>query len=738
MVMAPTCAELEVSEQGCDVEPTQGRLSLALCTHGYSKAFCLVCRRGEFGSAFAQRPPDTEADETRKDDLVVKAVEVCDRPAGFRAVQIPPLTDCFSPTKAPTSSLANEVATTLSDHEQRLRRCLADWCEAQERLVDKALAQLRLEAPFQCRSSPDGISGCPSVSTEAAPTSLISLGPPEGASGGSTQASASARLATIPSPSLSTEMCDARRVSICTDFGEGGHDAMESYSATDTPTPGRGHSKDSSLNPGEESPGDMTMTASTCPEGRAKRRTQLRRSLSSANANNTPTSKRSTLLETLYLSSEKMDMEQTQSQELARGWVARNCPDWETLQEYFRTEPDDYGTCIEKFVRHRFFELFTLSVIVLNSIFIAYSSDLAMDSVEVAATEGEEESQFVGMEAAFCLFYTGEFFLKLVAFGKRFFMCRDWKWNWFDLTLVITSNYDFIMSTFIAADSMNMAFMRLLRLTKMMKMFRLVRVMKAFRELRLITRSLVQSASSMFWSLVLLFFVMFIFGNLFLQGTVTFLKDADASMVADRDQEEIHRWFGGLYSCMITLFLSSTGGVSYGEPARFIRVMGEHYYLMFLVYMAFYLFVVTNIVTGLLVEATMNNAEEDSQKLISEELARKNAYLNTIKAIFKRMDEDQNDTIGLFGGAGSRDLRPPDLLQSHFSRWRRGSGFRRLRCRLPEAQGICAKYGPHQSAAGAPAYAEQGGGPAGTLPDRLQRHSHDRAWERSAAGRPMK
>lgn len=301
-----------------------------------------------------------------------------------------------------------------------------------------------------------------------------------------------------------------------------------------------------------------------------------------------------------------------------------------------RSDLPEPTTRVARLVHSVWFDYFCAFFIVLNSVFIAVASDYAMGHLHDPETSWSRV-----VDASFCAFYTGELALRITAHSWRFFACKDWMWNWFDVILVISAHYDLVMSM-MDLNSIKVNTMRLLRLTKMLKMFRIIRVMKAFRELRLIMRSLLSSVNSMFWSLVMLVFIMFLVGSLFLQGVIEHLQAGAAS---EEEKENILLYWGSMQGCVLTLYTASTGGVGWEEPAKILSGVGEHYYYIFVVYIAFFMFAVTNVITSLLVEATMNNAEIDTKRMMNDELTRKYVYIDFIKKLYSAMDEDNSGSL---------------------------------------------------------------------------------------------
>ena len=127
---------------------------------------------------------------------------------------------------------------------------------------------------------------------------------------------------------------------------------------------------------------------------------------------------------------------------------------------------------------------------------------------------------FDAVHAAYAILFTVEVVLRLIAFGLYDYICnKDWKWNWLDLFVVVTSWIEIIAdqmtSGSVRGTNTNLRIIRILRLGRLVRVVRIVRVVRLFRALRTLVASLMGTLKSLFWSFLLLFLVIYIFGILF-------------------------------------------------------------------------------------------------------------------------------------------------------------------------------------------------------------------------------
>ncbi|CAJ1348257.1 unnamed protein product [Effrenium voratum] len=226
-----------------------------------------------------------------------------------------------------------------------------------------------------------------------------------------------------------------------------------------------------------------------------------------------------------------------------------------------------------------------MSVILLNAIIISYMSDHEMKN------PGAPTPYVLMMiELGFGCFYAVELLLKLAVHRLYFFINEDMRWNIFDLALVCFSGIEIFTSFVLFSDGtqkgMNLTFLRLLRLCKIAKVLRVLRTLRFFRELRLMLDCVLGSVLNAIWCIAMLFFVMFIFSLLLVQGLADYLGE----------------------------YARANGEHSLGDP----HVGSELLSFVFLLFVALFTISVWNIVTSTFVEKALKLAQPDLESLVME------------------------------------------------------------------------------------------------------------------------
>lgn len=260
---------------------------------------------------------------------------------------------------------------------------------------------------------------------------------------------------------------------------------------------------------------------------------------------------------------------------------------------------------------------------------MGYSAEYAANNLQDQTTVLIELVEFL-----FSLFYLLELMFRIFALGWFFFFNPDLRWNAFDAFLVVIAVFDQIM-TFSRLDAgRNTSQMRIARLPKMFRLVRVFRIMRMFRPLRLILKSILGSMKAMLWSTVLILIVTYVVGIVILQAAT---EEREIALENLNSVERIEEYWSSLRDAMLSLYMSSTGGIDWKDAADSVKPMGAFYYLVFLLYMTFFIFVIMNTLTSLFVSTSIRSAERDQQNIIAEEMRKKHDHIQKIKTLFKNL-----------------------------------------------------------------------------------------------------
>lgn len=259
----------------------------------------------------------------------------------------------------------------------------------------------------------------------------------------------------------------------------------------------------------------------------------------------------------------------------------------------------------QKIARHSAFEMATMLVVIANSIWIWVDADLNKEPVLARALP-----IFQVAENCFCVFFVFEWLVRFLSFKHKLDSLQD-GWFCFDSLLVCLTVVDTWVLTIIyllsaatnsdttgglGVDASVLKLCRMMRLTRMCRMARLLRYMP---ELLIILRGLWIASKSVFFTLILLLFVIFVFG-------ITFRQLTENTPVGAR-------YFSSVHDSMISLFLHGT----LPDMAEMVFTLGAQHLGLGLL-LVFFILIATltimNMLVGVLVEsvATVSTIENET------------------------------------------------------------------------------------------------------------------------------
>lgn len=289
------------------------------------------------------------------------------------------------------------------------------------------------------------------------------------------------------------------------------------------------------------------------------------------------------------------------------------------------------------FVRSDAFDYGIGLVIMLNTAFLGVQVDLEVRKQRSA----QEEDVLDSIETAFVVIFLLELLARLSVDRLRFWCSL---WNLFDLALVLMALLETAIKYGVGSGYLGGAFnvVRSLRIVKVMKTFRVVRVVRAFRELRVVVMSIARCFRSLFWTLLLLFVVIYIVAVLILVE-LSGMDDAFVTTGKINGYNDLGQWrsifFPNLPRAMYTLFQCVTGGLLWSEAALALEALGVGFNLIWIAFVAFVIFTIGNIMCGIFVDHAIKSALDDVRNVADEEHDKRMTSLSSFRAACFSMDK---------------------------------------------------------------------------------------------------
>lgn len=179
------------------------------------------------------------------------------------------------------------------------------------------------------------------------------------------------------------------------------------------------------------------------------------------------------------------------------------------VQDFYKTE----GIC-QRLARSPLFDYTTLSVIIVNALWIAVDTDYNDQDLLIYA-----RPEFQIMENLFCAFFTAELIIRYGAFRRSWDAFRD-MWFVFDAVILVFMIFETWIITVLVATIQGLmmldpSLLSLVRLLRLFRMTRVVRVLKAFPELMILLKGMLAAFRSVLVTLGLLLIVTYVYSIAF-------------------------------------------------------------------------------------------------------------------------------------------------------------------------------------------------------------------------------
>eukprot|EP00928_Gymnodinium_smaydae_P038968 TRINITY_DN26742_c0_g2_i1.p1 TRINITY_DN26742_c0_g2~~TRINITY_DN26742_c0_g2_i1.p1 ORF type:complete len:545 (-),score=56.08 TRINITY_DN26742_c0_g2_i1:119-1753(-) len=244
---------------------------------------------------------------------------------------------------------------------------------------------------------------------------------------------------------------------------------------------------------------------------------------------------------------------------------------------------------------------------------------------------------FDSIEIGFLIVFALELVLRLMAEARHFFACENKHvyWNILDFILVTHGFCDVIMES-IWRDTLDVGVMRLVRIARLIRVVRVIRVMRFFRDLRIMIIGIVSTLRSLMWAVLLLVIIIYIVSIVVMEFISSELDVSDAnSPVAAALQEQ----FGSLFDTMFLLFQCISGGVDWDSVSSPLFRISSMLGFFYTAYVAFSLFCVLNVITGVFVENSAKISLKDEENLLLETIESRRQRTTELSSLFEVLSE---------------------------------------------------------------------------------------------------
>eukprot|EP00927_Polykrikos_kofoidii_P040958 TRINITY_DN3490_c0_g1_i2.p1 TRINITY_DN3490_c0_g1~~TRINITY_DN3490_c0_g1_i2.p1 ORF type:complete len:741 (-),score=132.20 TRINITY_DN3490_c0_g1_i2:27-2249(-) len=277
------------------------------------------------------------------------------------------------------------------------------------------------------------------------------------------------------------------------------------------------------------------------------------------------------------------------------------------------------GLC-QEIARSPLFDKMTLTVIALNALWIAFDTDNNKSALLL-----EAHPVFIIVENLFCAFFTFEWFSRYMAFRRKRDGLKD-MWFVFDsfmITMMVLETWFFTIMTLLflgdGGSAGNTGFLKVARLLRLSRMARMARLLRAMPELMILIKGMLAATRSVFFTLCLLFIIMYIFA-------IAFTQLSEGTDVGTK-------YFLDVPKSMKTLLLYGVLIDNIGGLAKDLSTAPFFLSIMFFIFVLIGSLTIMNMLVGVLCEVVSAVAATEQEEMlvtyVNDKLSKVMALLDT-------------------------------------------------------------------------------------------------------------
>lgn len=275
-----------------------------------------------------------------------------------------------------------------------------------------------------------------------------------------------------------------------------------------------------------------------------------------------------------------------------------------------------------------------LVMVILNACADAW----AIDTQATLRTE-EFPSWYKWLQLCLCAGFVTELYQRIKFKGLRFFYSNV-HWHLFQVILVafqilqmlvIVSQWWFGVT--LPCTAWLRKWLRLFSVLRVLRVFNVLDHLECATELHLLLTSMHGSLHSLAWAALFMLVPMFVFAMGLTQEVADFRMSSGHT---DEELKDLIFYYGSIDRSMLALFMSISGGLSWGDAMFPLR--DWHFnslQVIFVLYVASMVFAVLNVLTGVFVNSASSAAAEEKEKTI----------LATLRGIFSDVDKDGSGNL---------------------------------------------------------------------------------------------
>jgi len=237
------------------------------------------------------------------------------------------------------------------------------------------------------------------------------------------------------------------------------------------------------------------------------------------------------------------------------------------------------------------------------------------------------------VDRVFVVFFAAELALRFYADRCDLFRYSERWWNAFEVILFCQATVSFLYRKY----EIGLGVLRALRFVRILRMVRLMRLFQSFRTMIF---SIIHSIPALFWSLLLMVFLLFVFAFALSHGLIHVYGNLPATT-----RQQLDVYYPSLTYTSMTLFMAIAGGYDWHELVNPLHKTAWFLPVGFYLFIFFMVFGVLNVVTSVFVDSAYQVSQKDPEVRIQRALAAEQRYIRQLQAFFSEVDLDNSKTI---------------------------------------------------------------------------------------------
>merc|ERR1712129_163426 len=216
--------------------------------------------------------------------------------------------------------------------------------------------------------------------------------------------------------------------------------------------------------------------------------------------------------------------------------------------------------------------------------------------------------------------------------------------NILDTVIVLVTTIELFVLAPLAFHMTNLSFVRLLRIAKIARALKIVRTLSYFGSLRVLISTMVYSMASLFWSMAIMFLLMWMCAIFLCQALHEFVIDETKDFAT---RSWVNTMYGSGHRALYTIFEMTFSGCWPNYVRRVIEEVNPLYAIFFVAYVAVVIFAMIRVISALFLKETLAQASHDTEMMVRERKKKSEHLQKELEALFEAADLSNDGCVSM-------------------------------------------------------------------------------------------